>query len=227
MADVLWGIPTFASAFAAAAAALTPFFPVVLVVIAVVAVVVVAALVINNWDKITSFFEKAYERGKVLVGAAATTVADAVENSIRGAQLMLALIAFASLRVFTPSETRIRELKEPAYTVYVLLDERGNVQYVGRTKRPSDRERAHRNSHRAGLSFKPIASGLTRIEARGLEQIMMLHCHTLNTANEINNQIRGISPNNKRLQTYMEAARGIARYIDNQVTNEILNWTGR
>ena len=74
---------------------------------------------------------------------------------------------------------------------------------------------------------EPIASGLTKIEARGLEQIMMLHCHTLNTANDISNQINGISPNNKRLEIYMKAARGIARYIDNQISNEFLDWTGK
>lgn len=43
----------------------------------------------------------------------------------------------------------------------------------------------------------------------------------------MNNQINGISPANRSLNTYMEAGRGVAKYIENQVTNEMLYWTGR
>ena len=63
-------------------------------------------------------------------------------------------------------------------------------------------------------------------QARGLEQIAMLEYHTINTANKMNNQINGISPHNKSYGVYMEAGRGVARYLENKVSNEILYWTG-
>ena len=50
---------------------------------------------------------------------------------------------------------------------------------------------------------------------------------TLNTANRMNSQINGIGPGNRLLNTYMEAGRGVASYIENQVTNEMLYWIGR
>ena len=77
------------------------------------------------------------------------------------------------------------------------------------------------------MDFVVIRSGLNYYEARGLEQIAMLSYHTINTANRMNNQINGISPANRSLNTYMEAGRGVAKYIENQVTNEMLYWTGR
>ncbi|WBW97426.1 hypothetical protein [Oceanirhabdus sp. W0125-5] len=41
-------------------------------------------------------------------------------------------------------------------------------------------------------------------------------------------ELRGISPNNKNITKYMKAARQFAiDYIDNQISNEILNWTGK
>ena len=71
------------------------------------------------------------------------------------------------------------------------------------------------------------ASDLSAEAARGIEQIEMLYYHTLNTSNKINNQINGISPNNKNLLKYMEAGRGALKYTENQISNEILYWTGQ
>lgn len=114
------------------------------------------------------------------------------------------------------------------HTVYVLVDGTDKVQYVGRTVNPKTREKEHKkNPARAGLTFTIKQSGLNKYEARGLEQIMMLHYHTLNTLDAMNNQINGISPKNKRLNMYMYAARGIAKYLDNQITDEILYWNGK
>ena len=42
----------------------------------------------------------------------------------------------------------------------------------------------------------------------------------------MNNQINGISPHNKSLGIYMEAGRGVAGYLSNLISNEILYWTG-
>ena len=40
----------------------------------------------------------------------------------------------------------------------------------------------------------------------------------------MNNQINGISPKDRNIGKYMHAARGIAKYLDNQITDEILYW---
>jgi hypothetical protein len=72
----------------------------------------------------------------------------------------------------------------------------------------------------------PLATGLNALEARGIEQMQMLSHHTINTANRMNNQINGISPFNPKLGMYMEAGRGAVAYLGNQISNEILYWTG-
>lgn len=69
-----------------------------------------------------------------------------------------------------------------------------------------------------------IASGLTLQEARALEQASMAYHHTINTANKMNNQINSIDP--KYWSAYKELALGALRYEWNQVSNEILYWTG-
>lgn len=91
------------------------------------------------------------------------------------------------------------------------------------------REEAHaQNPYRKDLRLEVIATNLTYEEARGLEQIAMLECHTLNPGNYMNNQINGISPFNPRLSYYMDAGRNVAiRYWENQISNEILYWIGR
>lgn len=66
----------------------------------------------------------------------------------------------------------------------------------------------------------------------------MLYHHTIgvvkttaydksSVSSELGNRIFGISPTNKKLELYMEAGRGVAHYIDNQISNEILNWSGK
>ena len=112
-------------------------------------------------------------------------------------------------------------------TVYKLVDKNDEVQYVGRTTNVTARADAHKhNPFRKDLRMEIIAQDLSYNEARGLEQIAMLQCHTINTANRMNNQINGISPFNKSLGIYMAAGRGVAEYLGNQISNEILYWTG-
>ncbi|MDD2503258.1 MAG: hypothetical protein PHG58_05295, partial [Clostridia bacterium] len=72
------------------------------------------------------------------------------------------------------------------------------------------------------LEFETIKSGLKYEQARGLEQIAMLAYNTRAYQNRIN----GISPKNRRIDIYMEAGRQLAHYVENQISNEILNWTG-
>lgn len=69
------------------------------------------------------------------------------------------------------------------------------------------------------LNDKP----LTYVEARGLEQKAMLECHTLNTANKMNNQINGVYRNNRYHGIFMTAGQGALFYLENQISNNVLN----
>ena len=112
-------------------------------------------------------------------------------------------------------------------TVYKLVDSSGKTQYVGRTKNVTARKNAHNNDpNRKHLKMIIIEPNLNYYQARGLEQIYMLYYHTKNTKDRMNNQINGISPSNKLLNAYMEAGRGAISYLDNQISNEILYWSG-
>ena len=99
------------------------------------------------------------------------------------------------------------------------------MQYVGRTSNVSRRMRAHNaNPARAGLEMVVIASGLNLSESRALEQAGMAYYHTINTTNRMNNQINSVAP--KYWSAFKEIALGTLRYGWNQMTNEILYWTG-
>ena len=114
------------------------------------------------------------------------------------------------------------------YYVYVLVGPDNSVEYVGRTQHPAGRERAHaRNPAREGLTFEIVGSKLNYMQARGLEQVLMLYYHTIDTSNRKNNQINGISPNNSRKHQYILSAEGALGYIWNQVSNEVLVWLGQ
>ena len=90
--------------------------------------------------------------------------------------------------------------------VYTLSNANG-VQYVGRTINPTAREKAHNaNPARTGLEFNPVKGNLTRIEARGLEQILIMQYGTLNRGNPMNNQIHGIAWDNPARESMIAAA---------------------
>ena len=78
--------------------------------------------------------------------------------------------------------------------------------------------------------------GLTKNQCRGLEQVGMAFFHTINRGNAINNQIRGVSPQNASRITYFDAAKAFwnlygnaydsfmpASYWANWTENEFLN----
>lgn len=110
-------------------------------------------------------------------------------------------------------------------SVYVLKDDAGTVQYVGRTNNIERREKAHKaNPARAGLHMEVVASGLTLPAARALEQAGMAYYHTINTKNKMNNQINGVAP--KYWGEFQVLAMGLIDYGWNQMTNEILYWAG-
>ena len=160
--------------------------------------------------------------GTALMATATTTTALGVAT----VAIKVAVVATAAGAISDTVEQKVEEkTTQQNNSVYVLKDENGTVQYVGRTNNVAKREIAHRaNPARAGLKMEVIASGLSLPEARALEQAGMAYYHTINTANKMNNQINSVSP--KYWGTFKELALGVLDYGWNQMTNEILYWTG-
>ena len=154
----------------------------------------------------------------ISTGAAATATSVAT-----GAMIVAGTSATAAVAASAVSEKTSRRNN----SVYVLKDDDGTVQYVGRTTNVSKREKAHQaNPNRAGLKLEVIQPNLNYAQARAVEQAAMAYYHTINTANKMNNQINGISQSNPKMGVYKEAAAGMLNYAWKQVSNEILYWTG-
>ena len=119
------------------------------------------------------------------------------------------------------SSQKAKDEPRKTYSVYFLEDQNGIVQYVGRVTDNGYKARMVYHYKTRGLTPKWRISSLKYAEARGLEEIGMIVCHTLNPSNPINNQIHGISPRNKNGGIYMEAA---YKYLDNHIENFILNF---
>ena len=139
---------------------------------------------------------------------------------------MLAAGASAAAAATTAvAEKAVEKVTKRNNSVYALIDDSDTVQYVGRTNDIERRRKAHGiNPARSGLRMEILASGLNLAEARALEQAGMAYYHTINTANKMNNQINGIAP--KYWTAFKELAVGVLDYGWNQMTNEILYWTG-
>ena len=157
--------------------------------------------------------------GGISTGAAATAA------SVATGAMIAAGVSTAAAVTSTVVEKTVEKTGERNNSVYVLKDGAGTVQYVGRTSNVSRRMRAHNaNPARAGLEMVVIASGLNLSESRALEQAGMAYYHTINTTNRMNNQINSVAP--KYWSAFKEIALGTLRYGWNQMTNEILYWTG-
>ena len=162
--------------------------------------------------------------GSMLMATATTTTA----LGVAGVAAKVAVASAGAATVSKAVELSSSRRKSGNHTVYKLVDGSGNAQYVGRTTNLPAREKAHKaNPNRAGLDLQIIKDGLSYEAARGVEQTYMLYYHTINTSNEMNNQINGISPNNKKIGVYITAAKGALGYTWNQVSNEILYWSGQ
>ena len=121
----------------------------------------------------------------------------------------------------------VKRATEKKHIVYHLVDENNNnkVEYVGRTCNEAKRKAAHkRNEKRRHLEMVVVARNLSYEQARALEQISMTYHHTINTANKVNNQINGVSPND--WGCLAEIGKGTLNYAENKITNEILWWAG-
>ena len=162
--------------------------------------------------------------GSMLMATATTTTA----LGVAGVAAKVAVASAGAATVSKAVELSSSRRKSGNHTVYKLVDGSGNAQYVGRTTNLPAREKAHKaNPNRAGLDLQIIKDGLSYEAARGVEQTYMLYYHTINTSNAMNNQINGISPNNKKIGVYITAAKGALGYTWNQVSNEILYWSGQ
>lgn len=118
------------------------------------------------------------------------------------------------------------------YTVYFLYKKDGSTEdivYVGRVKTANfDSRMAYHRTKGRLLSFS--IPGLTWAECRGLEQVGMVYFHTINRNNTVNNQIRGVSPQNGLRKFYLNSAKAFwiingCKYILNMPDSYWLNWT--
>ena len=157
--------------------------------------------------------------GGISAGAAATAASVATGATI------VAVVSTTAAVTSAVAEKTVEKTARRNNSVYVLKDDTGTVQYVGRTNDVDRRRAAHSaNPARAGLEMEVIASGLNLTESRALEQAGMAYYHTINTANKMNNQINSVSP--KYWGAFKELALGTLSYGWNQMSNEILYWTG-
>ncbi len=147
----------------------------------------------------------------------------------------IGFIAFCKI-MFDEIEKLAKSIKKPQktddriYSVYVLYDSSFTIRYVGRTKKVEARKNAHKNSFRGDLHFFEVFSNLSIGEARGLEQVLMLYCHTLaprGTQGWLGNFINGINWFHPSRDIYLGEAQKFLDYVWNQVSNEALNWAGK
>lgn len=175
----------------------------------------------GNWSKLSTIFT-VVAVGAVVVAAVATCGTAAPALAVAGGGIIGGISAVTS----AVAEKTVEKTAKRNHSVYVLKDDTGTVQYVGRTTDVAKRAKAHEaNPARAGLKPEVIQPNLNYVQARAVEQAAMAYYHTINTANKMNNQINVINPFNPKLGVYKEAVVGMLGYAWNQVSNEILYWT--
>ena len=191
----------------------------------------------GNWPKLSTFFctlaltAVAVAAVAVTVGACAivapavvavgnTLVASSTVVATAVAVATEALTTAAIATAATVVSDKIEREISKTYTVYFLEDSSGTIRYVGRVEDSGFNSRMAHHYATRGLTPKYKATGLNYFEARGLEEIGIIECHTLNKLYPENNQIHGISPRNKKGQAYMNAA---TDYLLNRAENWLLN----
>ena len=191
----------------------------------------------GNWPKLSTIF-KAVAVTALVVAAVAVCIAaapvvagvavasgTAAAAYVGAAALVVAGVSTAAAITSTVAENAVEKTAKRNNSVYVLKDDTGTVQYVGCTNNVNKRRAAHSaNPARTGLEMEVIASGLNLPESRALEQAGMAYYHTINTANRMHNQSNSVSP--KYWGAFKELALGTLNYGWNQMSNEILYWTG-
>lgn len=152
--------------------------------------------------------------GGIIGGMSAGAVAAATSLAVNAT---IVAVASGTAAAISKNEEKKRE---KSYSVYFLEDERGTIQYVGRVTDQGYAARMNHHYSTRRLTPAKRIPGLSYKEARGLEEMGMITCHTLNAMNPINNQIHGISSRNKNGEIYMEAA---CNYLFNRAEDWVLN----
>ena len=113
------------------------------------------------------------------------------------------------------------------YYVYTLVDDEGNVRYVGRTKNITARLAAHQKpgNKNSSLNKGEIISNLTYAQSRALEQTLMVYYHTRNFVDDEfgNSSINGVGKYGNNRKDYHHALSAIFDYADNVLDNEWRN----
>ena len=82
----------------------------------------------------------------------------------------------------------------------------GIIRYLGRVKDGGFKARMSYHKRTKGLKPVHYYQGLSKNVARGLEELGIIYCHTLNTKDKTMNQIHGISIKNVNREMYLEDA---------------------
>jgi len=110
-------------------------------------------------------------------------------------------------------DTNNSDNPDRTYSVYFLCDDFGTIQYVGRVTDDGFRQRMIEHYKTKGLRPKYRVTGLSKSQARGLEEFGMITCHTINQGNPINNAIHGLSLRNFNYNFYQQIANS---YLQNK-----------
>ncbi len=127
----------------------------------------------GNWPKLSTIFTV------VAVAATAASVAT-------GAMIVAGVSTVAAVTSAVAEKT-VEKTSKRNHSVYVLKDDTGTVQYVGRTTDVAKRAKAHEANPacaRAGLKPEVIQPNLNYVQARAVEQAAMAYYHTINTGEQ-------------------------------------------
>ena len=146
-----------------------------------------------NYDKSGQFLLNAIA-GTLVGGAVAeagATLAGAI--AIVGGAVLVGAIAIAGISAISTSisksktKTKSKTKKSnnsnnnKKHTVYALVDNKNMAKYIGRTNNPPIRSTQHSlTPSKEGLTMRIIKSNLNYLEARGVEQMTIEYCNTLN-----------------------------------------------
>ena len=151
------------------------------------------------------------------VVAVATTYSPSVALFTLGVVATVGIMEYAksqskavtkSTTISKPQTQPIPKKSEDKHNVYTLSNKNsGKVEYVGRTKSIENATyRHHNNPARTHLRLDPVATDVSYDTARGLEQMLIIECRTINRSNPTNNQINSVSLKNLNYSVYWDAA---------------------
>ena len=171
-------------------------------------------------------------------------IGDVIYYTVLGLELLACTATLTASQAQTEEKTEIQVMTVApdkddgtVYTVYFLYaanDPNKAIIYVGRVKSANFTSRMRYHASQNRLPSARI-DGLTYAECRFVEQAGMIYFHTIGRGEPYKNQIRGIGPNNKALEIYLEAGRNLNdgrlpkdfvfpnSYFANFIENELLN----